>query len=235
MAKMLDTDSELVRRGRFLELGNFITHFQSHLLPEAIGAQPHEFRDRFVVSPSDIHYAFEYRDLLKKREILKDRYFIAEETGRVQPILLTFSHFQKQTLAEELRSIEEEMEKLPTQSKHVHDLLQRFEVWSSKIVAQQTFVTPTTKGLVDDHSTVTQCCFSPFLNLPSSAYFYDLLPEVSREAPPIKEMPSAFHSHSVPCCTLLLSPNKHTWKEFCLLYTSPSPRDRQKSRMPSSA
>ena len=24
-------------------------------------------------------------------------------------------------------------------------------------------------------------------------------------------------------------------KEFCLLYTSPSPRDRQKSRMPSSA
>ena len=25
------------------------------------------------------------------------------------------------------------------------------------------------------------------------------------------------------------------WKKTCLLYTSPSPRDRQKSRMPSSA
>ena len=25
------------------------------------------------------------------------------------------------------------------------------------------------------------------------------------------------------------------WSEGCLLYTSPSPRDRQKSRMPSSA
>ena len=25
------------------------------------------------------------------------------------------------------------------------------------------------------------------------------------------------------------------WSEACLLYTSPSPRDRQKSRMPSSA
>ena len=25
------------------------------------------------------------------------------------------------------------------------------------------------------------------------------------------------------------------WQECCLLYTSPSPRDRQKSRMPSSA
>jgi len=28
---------------------------------------------------------------------------------------------------------------------------------------------------------------------------------------------------------------KDTWYGFCLLYTSPSPRDRQKSRMPSSA
>ena len=27
----------------------------------------------------------------------------------------------------------------------------------------------------------------------------------------------------------------YTWDEDCLLYTSPSPRDRQKSRMPSSA
>ena len=26
-----------------------------------------------------------------------------------------------------------------------------------------------------------------------------------------------------------------TWRDACLLYTSPSPRDRQKSRMPSSA
>ena len=25
------------------------------------------------------------------------------------------------------------------------------------------------------------------------------------------------------------------WNKYCLLYTSPSPRDRQKSRMPSSA
>ena len=29
--------------------------------------------------------------------------------------------------------------------------------------------------------------------------------------------------------------NGTTYNSFCLLYTSPSPRDRQKSRMPSSA
>ena len=28
---------------------------------------------------------------------------------------------------------------------------------------------------------------------------------------------------------------RHRWIRACLLYTSPSPRDRQKSRMPSSA
>ena len=31
------------------------------------------------------------------------------------------------------------------------------------------------------------------------------------------------------------SPVKFSWKDFCLLYTSPSPRDGQISRMPSSA
>ena len=30
-------------------------------------------------------------------------------------------------------------------------------------------------------------------------------------------------------------PGNFGWPYFCLLYTSPSPRDRQKSRMPSSA
>ena len=31
------------------------------------------------------------------------------------------------------------------------------------------------------------------------------------------------------------SMNERDWSDTCLLYTSPSPRDRQKSRMPSSA
>ena len=32
-----------------------------------------------------------------------------------------------------------------------------------------------------------------------------------------------------------VSSKKETFRRACLLYTSPSPRDRQKSRMPSSA
>ena len=39
-------------------------------------------------------------------------------------------------------------------------------------------------------------------------------------------------SKPVPGVTVIEAPNT---KKSCLLYTSPSPRDRQKSRMPSSA
>ena len=36
-------------------------------------------------------------------------------------------------------------------------------------------------------------------------------------------------------CTLIFPAKKEECDNCCLLYTSPSPRDRQKSRMPSSA
>ena len=38
-----------------------------------------------------------------------------------------------------------------------------------------------------------------------------------------------------PCATCFCPTVEEIWRESCLLYTSPSPRDRQKSRMPSSA
>ena len=53
-----------------------------------------------------------------------------------------------------------------------------------------------------------------------------------------------FNTTTPPSCDLLFDPptlsilsstSKCKWKNTCLLYTSPSPRDRQKSRMPSSA
>ena len=42
-------------------------------------------------------------------------------------------------------------------------------------------------------------------------------------------MPDAYRK------TLVRQISQHAHSEICLLYTSPSPRDRQKSRMPSSA
>jgi hypothetical protein len=54
---------------------------------------------------------------------------------------------------------------------------------------------------------------------------YPLDPESGKALPGYEPLPLGMHySHA-------FSPDGHT----CLLYTSPSPRDRQKSRMPSSA
>ena len=49
-----------------------------------------------------------------------------------------------------------------------------------------------------------------------------------------------FRFSSCPFCNIRINSIVKRWDEFgedtvCLLYTSPSPRDRQKSRMPSSA
>ena len=42
-------------------------------------------------------------------------------------------------------------------------------------------------------------------------------------------------TNSPPLLTVDTTPDISAWGTLCLLYTSPSPRDRQKSRMPSSA
>ena len=43
------------------------------------------------------------------------------------------------------------------------------------------------------------------------------------------------NSHLGLCRDLLIKNNRNEFNGFCLLYTSPSPRDRTRSRMPSSA
>ena len=52
----------------------------------------------------------------------------------------------------------------------------------------------------------------------------------------ILELPSLTKTYSTPSFMVIhRSSFNHKKIEYCLLYTSPSPRDRQKSRMPSSA
>ena len=43
------------------------------------------------------------------------------------------------------------------------------------------------------------------------------------------------HVNNVVYVKWIQEVSKKHWETVCLLYTSPSPRDRQKSRMPSSA
>ena len=53
---------------------------------------------------------------------------------------------------------------------------------------------------------------------------YNFIPGVQTETMGREEFYADFMCSSV-----------YTWSEYCLLYTSPSPRDKRQSRMPSSA
>ena len=66
------------------------------------------------------------------------------------------------------------------------------------------------------------------LGVADQTYTYYSLPELAKTYPSIKKLP---YSLKVLLENLLRNHDGDT----CLLYTSPSPRDRQKSRMPSSA
>ena len=49
------------------------------------------------------------------------------------------------------------------------------------------------------------------------------------------ELINKAHARGISVLGLMDHDTVAGWDEACLLYTSPSPRDRQKSRMPSSA
>ena len=201
-----------------MELSNFLTTFQSHFLPEGGPGNLCQYQEGVLVSPLEIQSVFNYRELLEQKGKLEDKLFIAEETGKVMPVLLPLSRKETEAVIAKIESVQKQIDDFPEHLKLIHHLLQRFEVWSTKIIAQQTFVAQTSStGLLgpEDVTKVNHhCCFSPFLNLPCSGHFCQLLPETSSDGPPVKVMPSAFHKHSVQCCTLPLPPNKSTWKEF---------------------
>ena len=69
---------------------------------------------------------------------------------------------------------------------------------------------------------------SEFLLAFVEAYYEHLDEKLDRDIPKLKDIDTTLN-------TFLIFYKRKYLSEFCLLYTSPSPRDRQKSRMPSSA
>merc|ERR1712238_247348 len=96
-------------------------------------------------------------------------------------------------------------------------LLQRFEVWTCKIVAQDQLVTST--RLLPEAARVKtdQCCFSPLVNIPSSKYFEELHPPIelgedekeNDKNNSTTTSTSAFYRRNkyIQCCTLPVPPN----------------------------
>jgi hypothetical protein len=211
---MVKGDPKIFERARLLEVANFITQFQSHLLPDRQhGTLQGEAEEGVIVSPVDLEAVFEYRNLILEKEKLEDEVYIAEAAGKTNSAMRPISQIEVRILAGEIESINSQIQNSSERFKFLHHLLRRFEVWSTKIVAQQLFVSPTSE-FTENQAKAEHCCYSPLLNLPSSKYFCQVLLEVPSNGSPVKVLPSAFHNHSVKCCSLPLVPNKNTWREF---------------------
>eukprot|EP00980_Cylindrotheca_fusiformis_P004017 scaffold880_cov132-Cylindrotheca_fusiformis.AAC.13 len=197
-----DTDVEQHRQEK-LAVASFLTEFQSHYI------SPNEL----LITLQDLEAVFEYRDFLVVKGKLEDECFVAEERGKANIVVLPISRIRVRALKEKLENIRKQIQDCSGRTKQIHHLLNRFEVWSTKMLAQHTLIAPTS-SLVLRASKVVSCCFSPLLNLPSSQHFCGLLPDVSTSGPPVTKLPSAIHEFSPTCCTLPITPNKHTWQEF---------------------
>mmetsp|Transcript_54371 Transcript_54371/g.61524 ORF Transcript_54371/g.61524 Transcript_54371/m.61524 type:complete len:1761 (-) Transcript_54371:323-5605(-) len=237
----LSTDSTRKNRDSILEVSNFLNQFQSHFLPALPESPPSqrpntadnnesESVSKFPlgdISPQDLQNALEFRTLLEKFGILEEELYVVDQYGsddeRIAP--LTRRYVENKT--EELDNLREQVNSVVDRTKLLLKLLQRFEVWTCKIVAQDQLVTST--RLLPEAARVktNQCCFSPLVNIPSSKYFEELHPPIELgEAEKENDKnnstttsTSAFYRRNkyIQCCTLPVPPNKNTWEAYARL------------------
>jgi hypothetical protein len=219
-------ESEGLRRGDLLELASFLTEIQSHLVPEGLASclvsvstssEKPSGSGYIIINPRDIENVFDYRSLLDNEKKLEEQSYIFEEMGRSNKLFFPLSRLLMEKLEYRIDDAHAQVQDCTTRTKQIDHMLRRFDVWGTKLLAQQLFVSPARDIAEDPSKTMKQCCFSAFLNLPCSTYFSNILPEAIGGDPPVTESSSSFHKHSVECCSLPLPPNKHTWKEFARL------------------
>jgi hypothetical protein len=189
-----------------------------------------------VISPRDIENALEYRQLVYSRQEQEQQYYVAEQDipntngnnnnnnnnnnrnnnsrGRV------LGRRQVERIKDAIDDIQVQIDKCTEREKAIHHLLRRFEVWSTKAIAQSVLLTPrsTANSSSELANNNNPCCYSPLLNLPSAKHFQNLLPDSLEEDPPMDfttgESESAFHNLKPSCCSLSLPPNSHTWEAY---------------------
>ncbi|KAL3945283.1 MAG: hypothetical protein SGBAC_000631 [Bacillariaceae sp.] len=222
---MTATDVKTVKPGKLLELANFLTRFQKHYSTpndrsssnnnndRDDGESRHEASDTILIKINDLVGVTEYRRHLSKRESLMDRHSVANEGSKTKSPAQAINRLQAKRLAKEIEIANSNDNSISKRIKRIHLLLQRFEVWSSKVLAHKDLVAPCGAFLEDTNKT-TYSHFSPHLNVPCSDHFCRILPGVSRNDWSIPRLPSAIHHMPKASCTLPLTPNRHTWQEF---------------------
>lgn len=211
------------RPGRLLVVSNFLTKYRLHLLPDAADL---EAKDVGAISSRDLEDALEYRALLESLDEAETDSFVVEKYGTNDAQLQHISRRLMTHKQEQIDSLRGKTDAVADRTKIIHLLLERLEVWSTKYLSHD-FLLASTKLLPEKARAQTeQCCFSPLLNLPASAYFSSRMPVVSvdkeQSLDPFSERDvdhmklSAFHrpNKQINCCTLALPPNRHTWRAY---------------------
>jgi hypothetical protein len=219
--KIDETQLDTVRRGDLLEVAQFLTDFKSHFCYKDLLASPAEASrtpsaaKSNIISPVDVSNALEYRQILNSRDDLEQEYYVStqQELPTSQQRQRHFGRRHREGLKDSMDKLQVQLDKRPEREKIIHQLLLRFEIWTTKVIAQQVLISPS--GEIDQPTdSIKPCCYSPFLNLPSAKHFYSIMPPATGELPSSLDIPSALHQYKPSCCCLPLPPNRQTWKEF---------------------
>jgi C-terminal processing protease CtpA/Prc len=227
-----------------LEVSNFLNQFQKHFLPELLVLQGNNNKvrrpadnDDFercnkyplgVISPRDLENVLKFRTLLEKFRTLEDELYVADQYGDDERIA-TLTHRYTVNKREEFENLNKQMQSISGRTKLLLTLLHRFEVWISKVVAQDQLVTSKESLSEAARLKIDQRFSSPFINLPLSNYFQEILPPIELGQEEERSNNSSTLSNSlsksvfykqnrcIECCTLPLPPNKNTWEAYAKL------------------
>ncbi len=229
------------RRAVQLEkISDFLNQFQTHFLPRLSkkgldnDSTSHEELKALLgtIKARDLQDALEFQSLLEKLWALQEEKFVLGECGKREQKAEPLTRQIADSKNDELDAIRKKIKEIPDRIKLIFSMLRRFEVWTSKLVAQDQLLTPTKllPEAVRNKSKTDQLSFSPFLNIPPSNYFAKILPSkkgnsalvstaVDEEVNNSQSSISAFHRKDMCMqgCTLGLPPNKHTWKAYARL------------------
>jgi hypothetical protein len=236
---------ESIHRGNLLKISGFLWSFASDY---AIRNGP--------VTPKDIDDAFEYAHRNLSHKYLEELYHqwqrdLCDDEEKMASIN---QHKEWENLLGESKC---SLDKMSERTKQTYAILQRFEVWSTMILAKK-YLLPIGASVETDAVEIYPPCWSSLLNIPGACHFAKILPELpSTDQPndehainngeptsgstgdaenPYDDKCSNSHAHDSPC-SLALPPNTLTSHEYArlarMLYLLPDDHSRwQVARTP---
>jgi hypothetical protein len=155
-AIMTVINEDAVYKGKALHVAEFLSTFQGFF-------RRNDAERKGPISVEMIEEAIEYRRRLHEHYNLENKVVMLRKDG-------TLTDSELQEWQESVESSKASIEATSATIKAVHELLRRFEVWSTQALANQVL----THCVKDNKGNVSLCC-SPVLNLPGAAHFFSFL------------------------------------------------------------